>query len=120
MHRADVVFLPGEVAVKGVYTDVQNLGIKRGESFAIAIERRQLLGSSRGPVQRMKADHHIFLAAKIAEPNSDASFPFDGWEIEVRGHVSDFQRHTFSCQGILQFCWKSSCAGVASARERGT
>jgi len=119
MHRANVVFLPREVAVKGVCTDVQDLGIKRGEPFAITIERRQLLGSSRGPVERMKADHHIFLAAKIAEPDPDACFPFDGGKIEVRGRVSNFQSHTFSSQGILQFCWKSSCAGGAQLGNAG-
>ena len=102
MHGADVVLLPGDVAIKGVYTDVQNLGIKRGELLAVAVERRQLLGSGRSPVQRMKTDHYIFLAAKIAEPDSGARLSFDCGKIEVRGHVSNLQRHTFSCQGILQ------------------
>jgi len=67
MHRADVMLLPGDVAVNRICAYVQNLGIERGELFAIRVERRQLLSSSRSPVERMKAHYHVLLPAKIAE-----------------------------------------------------
>ena len=118
MHRADIVLLPSDVAVKGIYTDVQDLGIKRGELLAVAIERRQLLGSSRGPVQGMKTDHYIFLVAKITKPDSGARLSFNCWKIEVRGHVSNLQRHTFSCQGILQCRNLMRSAGVPPACDK--
>jgi hypothetical protein len=98
MHRFDVVLLPGDVAINCVDADVQDLGIKRGELLAVAIERRQLLGSSGRPVQRMKTNHHVLLAAKIAEPDSDARFSLNGGKVKIRRHVSNFQRHNFSCQ----------------------
>jgi len=67
MHSADVMLLPGDMAVNRVCAYVQNLGIERGELLAIRVERRQLLPSSRSPVQGMKAHHHMFLSTKIAE-----------------------------------------------------
>jgi hypothetical protein len=116
VHRPDVIFLPGDVAIKRVYTDVQDLGIKRGELLAVAIERRQLLRSSRSPVQGMEADDHIFLSPKITQPDSDTLLSFDGGEIKVWGHVSNFQRHNFSCQGILQF-WADAWRWRLAARS---
>lgn len=94
MHGADIVLLPRHVAIKSIYADVQNLGIKRGELFAIAIERRQLLGSSRCPVQQMKADYHMLLPAKIAQPDSRPQISIHRRQLEVRRHVSNFQRHS--------------------------
>jgi hypothetical protein len=90
MHGADIVFLPRQMAVKRVYADVQDLGIKRGELLAVAIERRQLFRSSRRPVQRMKADDHMLLPAKITQPHPDARVAFHCRQIKVRRHVSNF------------------------------
>ena len=67
MHRTNRMLLPRNVAVNGISAYVQNLGIERGELLAIRVERRQLLSSSRGPVQRMKSHKNIFLAAEITE-----------------------------------------------------
>jgi hypothetical protein len=67
MHRTNGMLLPGNVAVNGISAYVQNLGIERGELLAIRVERRQLLPSSRGPVQRMKSHKNIFLTAEITE-----------------------------------------------------
>ncbi len=67
MHRSNVMFLPCKVAVNRISANVQDLGIERGELLAIRVERRQLFGSSRSPIQRMKAYHDMLLATKIAE-----------------------------------------------------
>jgi hypothetical protein len=63
------MLLPCKMAVNGVCAYVQNLGIERGELLAIRVERRQLFSSSRGPIERMKCDYHVFLPAKIGELN---------------------------------------------------
>jgi hypothetical protein len=93
MHGANVVFLPSHVAVKRVYADVQNLGIKRGELLAVAIERRQLFGSSRRPVEGMKGYNHVLLPTKITKPNPDTLLPLHRRQLKVRGDVSNVQRH---------------------------
>jgi hypothetical protein len=79
VHGSNIVFLPGEVAVQSIYADVQDLGIKRGELLAIAIERRQLLSSSRCPIQGMKTDDDILFPAKIAQPHANARLAFHRW-----------------------------------------
>jgi hypothetical protein len=63
------MLLPGKMAVYRICAYVQDLGIERGELLAIRVERRQLLPSSRSPIQRMKGHQHMFLPAKIAELN---------------------------------------------------
>jgi hypothetical protein len=55
MHCPDGMLLPGKMAVNRICAYVQDLGIERGELLAIRVERRQLLPSSRGPIQRMKS-----------------------------------------------------------------
>jgi hypothetical protein len=71
------MFLPSHVAVESVDADVQNLGIALGELREIAIERRQLLASSRSPVDGVERYDHILLAAKIAQADSDPLLSFD-------------------------------------------
>ena len=51
----------------GINANAQNLGIESGELWQISVERRDLSGSSRRPVQRMKCQHHVPFAAIIAE-----------------------------------------------------
>ena len=67
MHGPNVVLLPGKMAVDRVGAYVQNLGIERGELLKTRVERRQLLPSSRGPVQRVEGHDYMFLPAKIAK-----------------------------------------------------
>ncbi len=65
MYRSNIVFLPRHVAIKRIYTDVQDLGIELGELVAIAIERRNLLASSWRPVQGVKGHDHMLMVAII-------------------------------------------------------
>ena len=64
MHGPDGMLLPGEMAVDRIGAYVQDLDIERGELLTIGVERRQLFTSSRGPIQRMKSDQHIFFPRK--------------------------------------------------------
>jgi len=66
LHHADFFLLPRNVTDDRVCAYVQDLGIKRGELLPVGVERRHLRGSSRCPVKRMKPDHHVLLASKIA------------------------------------------------------
>src|SRR5579864_4274962 len=61
MHGAYLMLLPGEMAVNRVCAYVQDLGIERGELLAIRVERRQLLSSSRRPIQGMESYQHMSL-----------------------------------------------------------
>jgi hypothetical protein len=84
------------VAIKRIYTNVQDLGIELGELLAVAVERRYLLGSSRRPVDGVKGYDHMFLAAIIAESDPGPLAPFDCRQLEIRSHFSHFQRHALS------------------------
>lgn len=77
MHRADGMLLPCDMAVDRISAYVQDLGIERGELLAIGVERRQLLSSSRGPVQRMKGHQNIFLTVIITELDFCPLLTFD-------------------------------------------
>jgi len=106
VHGADVVFLPSHVAIQAINADVQNLGIKRGELFAVAVERRHLLSSSRRPVQRMKTDDDVLLSAKVAEANPDARLAFHCWQVEIWCNVPNLQNHAVSSRDILHVPYK--------------
>src|SRR5437870_8224670 len=70
VHRADIFLLPRNMAENRICAYVQNLGMERGELLPGGVERRQLRRSSGCPVQRMKRQYNVLLAAKIAELHS--------------------------------------------------
>jgi len=96
VHLPNVVLLPSHVAIKRIYTDVQNLGIELGELLAVAVERRYLLRSSRRPINRVKGYDHMLLVAIITESDPDPLVSFDGRQLKIRSHFSYFQSHAFS------------------------
>jgi hypothetical protein len=81
------------VAEEGICAYVQNLGIERGELLQLGIERRQLRGSSWGPIQRMKCHYHAFFPAKITELHSQRPFALDRGQFEIGREVTYFQGH---------------------------
>ena len=68
---------------------------KRGEFLPVGIECRHLRRASRRPVQRMEAHHHIVLAQIVAEFYLYMLFALHRRQLEIRGRVSDLQRHDF-------------------------
>jgi hypothetical protein len=92
-HHANVFFLPGDVTGDGVYADVQDLGIERGELLAGGVERRHLGCSSRGPVKRVEADHDVLLALVVGEPYAQLAFPGHRGKVEVGGWITGLQGH---------------------------
>jgi hypothetical protein len=84
------------VAVKRIYTDVQDLGIELGELLAVAVERRYLVGSGRCPVDRVESYDHMLLAAITAESDSRPLISFHCRQLEIRSRFPHFQRHAFS------------------------
>jgi hypothetical protein len=81
------------MAEEGICAYVQNLGIERGELLQLGVERRQLRGSSWGPVQRMKCHYHAFFPAKITELHSQRPFALDRGQFEIGCEVTNFQGH---------------------------
>ena len=92
-HVADFLVEPGDVAHDGVDADVQDLGIKRGELLQGGVEHRQLGSSSRGPIERMKTEDDVLLAAIIAKLDSKLTVTLNRREVEIRGSVSYLQGH---------------------------
>ena len=96
VHRTNVVFLPSHVAVNRIYTDVQDLGIELGELLAIAIERRNLVGSGGRPVHRVKGYDHMLLVAIITQSDTGSPLSFHRRQLKIRSHLPHFQSHAFS------------------------
>jgi hypothetical protein len=105
------------VAIKRIYTDVQDLGIELGELLAVAVERRYLLGSSRRPVDGVKGYDHVLLAAIITESDPDPLFPFDCRELEIRSHFSHFQSHAFSLSSHFTVSPANRKGGLSAALD---
>src|SRR5579872_6592744 len=110
VHGADFVLLPAFVAVNRIYANVQDLGIKRGELLPVGVERRQLLPSSRGPVDRMERHHNIFLSAIVAEPNLKLAFALDCRQLEIRRRFADLQWHSGDSPVVAFYMEKTSAA----------
>src|SRR5437667_11529102 len=94
MHRSDIFLLPRNVAENRICAYVQNLGIERGELLPGGVERRQLRRSSGCPVQRMKRQYNVLLAAKIAELHSKFSLPFHCRHLKLRCRIPDLEWHS--------------------------
>jgi len=92
-NRSELFLEPRGVAGERVNADVQNLGIERGELLQSGVEHRQLGGSSRRPVERVKGDHDILLATKVAELNANLAVAVNGGKVEVGGEISYLQGH---------------------------
>ena len=88
------MLLPCLVAVYRIYAYVQDLGIERGELLQTGVERRQLLPSSRGPIQRVKCDHHVLLATIVAEPDLELALSLYRRQLKVRCACSNLQWHS--------------------------
>src|SRR5579872_3381491 len=110
VHGADFVLLPAFVAVNRIYANVQDLGIKRGELLPVGVERRQLLSSSRGPVERMERHYNIFLSAIVAEPDLELAFALDCRQLEIRRRFADLQWHSGDSPVVAFYMEKTSAA----------
>ena len=93
VHGADIFLLPRNMAENRICAYVQNLGIERGELLPGGVERRQLRGSSGRPVQRMKRQYNMLLAAEIAQPYPKLPFSLGRGQIKLRGGISNPQWH---------------------------
>jgi hypothetical protein len=71
----------------------QYLSITLLKPAVVAPEGSGLIGSTTGEVQHMKGQHHVLVAAVLAQGN--ISLAHRG-KLEVRGYIANFCGHKFS------------------------
>jgi hypothetical protein len=81
------------MAANGIGADVQNLGIQIRELLPAGIEFRDLGGSGRSPIQRMKSNHDALFAKIVAQAEFELVLAGDCRQREVGCGITCFESH---------------------------